>query len=65
MTKHKIIKNELGLYELHTRDEEYGDSITMIKKTKKEIMEFLKFYEDEDSIIITPLDKNGDNIKIF
>ena len=61
---HKIIKNNLGLYEHHTIDDEYGDSITMIKKTKKEIMEFLKLYENKDNIKIFPLDKNGDNFRL-
>ena len=39
--KFKIIKNELGLFELHIEDE-FGENITLIKKTKKEIINFLK-----------------------
>ena len=41
MEKFKIIKNELGLFELHTEDE-FGEGITLIKKTKKEIIDFLE-----------------------
>ena len=39
--KTKIIKNEFGLFELHASDE-FGESITLIKKTKKEIIDFLE-----------------------
>jgi hypothetical protein len=39
--KTEIKKNELGLFELHVKDE-FGEGITLIKKTKKEITDFLK-----------------------
>ena len=37
MEKFKIIKNELGLFELHIDGE-----LCSVKKTKKEIIDFLK-----------------------
>ena len=40
-TKIEIKKNEWGLFELHITDE-FGEGITLIKKTKKEITDFLK-----------------------
>ena len=40
-TKIEIKKNEWGLFELHITDE-FGEGITLIKKTKKDITDFLK-----------------------
>jgi hypothetical protein len=49
-TKIEIKKNECGLFELHITDE-FGEGTTLIKKTKKEIIDFLKETQDGNTMI--------------